>query len=112
MGELRARLAAGTPGPWVAYFTKDGDPYVTVPDRPLFGANTWPDNDRSGVHHTAVSTAPPDYGKANAELIAAAVTALPGLLDEIVRLRRLLALAAEHVPDDCDHHDEIREALR
>jgi hypothetical protein len=41
-----------------------------------------------------------------------AADALVDQQHEIDRLRRLLALAAEHVPDDCDHHDEIREALR
>lgn len=61
---------AATPGPWQAYFTVHGDPFVVPAARPY---------PTSAI--ATVSTAPNDYGRANALLLAAA----PDLLACAVR---------------------------
>jgi hypothetical protein len=66
--DIRARADAATAGPWQPYFTTHGDPYV--------------------VDHTGwltrqiaqLSTAPEDYGRANAIFIAHARSDVPALL--------------------------------
>lgn len=61
---------------WVAYFTTHGDPMVVPADMPIPG------------HRIAdVSTAPDDYGRANAVLLAAA----PELADQLRESTDLLA---------------------
>lgn len=89
--ELRELAARATPGPWHAYFTTHGDPFV-VCDR-----DRWPQTQMAQV-----STAPDDYGRANCEFIAAARTALPALLDTVDRLQQqanAVRALHERVPD-------------
>ena len=59
---LRELSDAATPGPWHAYFTVHGDPSVVLdPERPAF------------TKVLDIATTPDDYGRADAELIVAAV---------------------------------------
>ena len=69
---IKARCEAATAGPWQAYFTTHGDPYVAEEGRPKFGM--------------VVSTSPDDYGRANCQFIAHARTDIPALIAEIERL--------------------------
>ncbi len=93
--ELRAKAEAATPGPWEA--------------KRIAGTH-------SVVHHPAaliqIQIVAAVDTRDTAFIAAANPATVLSLIDELDRLRRLLALAAEHVPDDCDHHNEIREALR
>lgn len=88
VAKLRALLAAATPGPW------------TEDDGSLYGPN-----DGAVAHiarhasmHTVLATGE-DWKHADAALIAAAVNALPGLLDQLEALRaerdRMSTQAAE-----------------
>lgn len=70
---IEAVANAATPAPWEAYYTVHGDPYVAQQGRPKFGV--------------VVSTAPDDYGRADAEFIAASREAVPALIAEVRRLR-------------------------
>ena len=56
---LRALAEAATPGPWEPYLNMHGDAYVCEKGRKLFGV----------IAHA--SSSPDDYGRANAEFIAA-----------------------------------------
>lgn len=67
---LRTLSEAATPGPWHAYFTVQGDPFVvTDPEHPFSG------------RIADVSVAPADYGRADTTLIVAAVDFLRDVLD-------------------------------
>jgi len=59
--DVSGDCSEATPGPWRAYFTVHGDPYVVPSARPY---------PTSAI--ATVSTAPDDYGRANALLLAAA----------------------------------------
>jgi hypothetical protein len=76
---LRPMSENATTGPWERYVTTHGDPYVAVAGRAMFQAVTNPENDRTDTL-AAVSTGPEDYGRANAEFIAAAVNFVRSLL--------------------------------
>ena len=79
VAELRALLTAATPGPWEVYQTIHAEPWVAEVGRGMFGAVCAPATGRER------------YGLDNANLIAAAVSALPDLLDELARLQGLVA---------------------
>lgn len=83
MADLRALTAAATPGPWNA----DG---LTL--RP---GTIW---DTKGDDIARA------WSQADANLIVAAVNALPALLDEIDRLRAVAGLAEEALAATGDHH--------
>lgn len=88
IAELRGLLSRATPGPWEVY---DGDAAIVL---------AFPDH----VATTILDTLPPDCRTAieaekNAALIAAARTALPGLLDEVERLKRLLSEGLVYMHD-------------
>jgi hypothetical protein len=83
---LRALLAAATPGPWTQRVSSTGEPL----DRVDAGEDHIACCD--GGHYTR--------GVANAALAAAAVTALPGLLDERDALRAALEKLVAASPDD------------
>ena len=72
--QLRQLEQAATPGEWQPYFTGHGDPYVVGGER--HGGPIFPQDIRAEV-----SKAGDSYGRADAELIAAARNALPALLD-------------------------------
>ena len=85
---LRALCEAATPGPWEAWQTVEAEPVVSVAGRQMFGVVARPNYGRE------------DYGKADAEFIAAAREALPALLAEdtstvVDTLRRAARLARE-----------------
>lgn len=86
---LRELDEAAAPRPWRAYFTAHGDPHVigsAVACRRADGEPVFPQDLRA-----TVSTAAADYGRADAELIAAARNALPSLLRLAESWRTLLA---------------------
>jgi hypothetical protein len=83
LDEIEARANAATPGPWEAYFTLHGDPMVVEQGQGPFGAVTLP------------STAPDDYGKANAEFIAHAREDIPALVQRVRELEQTLAFFAD-----------------
>lgn len=92
LDELEARLSASgvSPRPWYAHFNAHGDPAVNSSF-----------NDRKGFTRVATpSTSPADYGRANAELIAAAVNALPRL----IAIARAAALKRNAIARDFDLH--------
>ena len=111
-----ALAAAATPGPWAPYYTVHVDPFVV------------PEGDGPGGAIANVSTAPPDYGRANCEWLGRA----PGIALALVaerdearaengrlraeneRLRVVLAAntAYEDTPCRFDHHGDCQEHLR
>lgn len=90
--DLRALAEAATPGPWEAYFTQHGDPFVSEAGRGWFGALTvepGEDDQQLGIA-ARVATGPADYGRANCLFIAAANPAVVmALIDELAEYRAL-----------------------
>lgn len=90
-----------TPGRWVPYFTVHGDPFV-VPESRQFPTSAL----------ATVSTAPSDYGRRNAVLMAAAPDLLAALqevfaaIDRFVEDRNLYALSCH-----CDGYSPARKLL-
>jgi len=80
--KLRELIAKATPGPWQAMNAYQWDSIIGDIDGP----------DDGEMHYESVTdiTSHHDRSRANAALIAAAISALPALLDELARLRRLL----------------------
>ena len=76
---IEVLCVAATPGRWEPYFTIHGDPHVTQVGRGAFGVVA------------SIATSPGDYGRANAEFIAAARTDLPALVAELREARTQLA---------------------
>lgn len=70
IAQIRARLAAATPGPWAAWQNKDAEPEVSQQGSYYMGLVATP------------SHQPADYGRANADLIANAPADLAWLLAE------------------------------
>jgi hypothetical protein len=90
IAELRRLMAEATPGPW-AYDTEDiGDEYVVMAPDILYGKDRAIIVDRDGALCPDVP-GPLSTRFANADLICRAVNALPSLLDEIERLRGVVA---------------------
>jgi hypothetical protein len=87
---LRELLAKATPGPWRAERIGEEESLVHAPESAEQLAK------RRDVGHACVFC--DSHHAANAELIAAAVNALPALLDEIDRLRRVAEAAREQAP--------------
>ena len=81
--DLRAKLAAATPLPWEEW-QGAGKWYLTQKGRSFVGVVV------------KMATGWPDGGKANRVAIVAGMNALPGLLDEIERLREALRYADKH----------------
>ena len=106
LAEIRARLAAATPGPW---FTVD------LPWRPR-GCGSWivagnpdphvgtPVLDSIDIEEWLADEDGPDYTQSDADLefAAAARSDIPALLAEVDRLRGLL-LSHRLDPDRCGH---------
>lgn len=102
---IRAREQAATPGPWEPLFTVHGDPFVVPACTPYPSRQI-----------AAVSVAPEDYGRADAEFIAHARKDIPTLLDA------LEAAEAERdafkdefykwemTDEDCPHVDRMKAA--
>lgn len=106
--KLRALLAAGTPGPWRAVI--EGDQPV-VYYRGLIGLCANKNSDGYVSVVTEANARPVHDVKANAALIAAAVNALPELLNETERLRADLArVTAERNHMRAIMADEVRRA--
>jgi hypothetical protein len=84
---IRARAEAATEGPWASIPTVHGDPHVQTGE-PV---------DESGcavivagfprTRRVALWTSPSDYGRADAEFIAAARADVPALIAEVERLQ-------------------------
>ncbi len=82
--ELRALLAAATPGPWGVFQESVHDPVVINTPERIVCEFHWYDHK-------------PTDREPDAHLIVAAVNALPGLLDEIERLRAALGTACDRI---------------
>lgn len=88
VAEVRARLAAATPGPWRVKFSGRGYPYqITAPN----GSHA-----KYVTRWAAISVPSLPEGRANAALIAAAPTDLARLCDRVEELERALKLIASH----------------
>lgn len=90
IARLRTLAQAATPGPWVPYFTVHGDPYVL--GRPADRGGRDPIFPQDIV--ATIATGPADYGRGDAEFIAAARDAVERLcnqLDEANKLGQALA---------------------
>ena len=79
--KLRALLAAATPGPWECVLSGPAPRIEAVDKRRGMRA--------AGDPHPVIARMPKDHApdSANGDIIAAAVNALPELLDEVERLR-------------------------
>lgn len=71
-------LDHATPGPWEAYYTIHGEPFVTLPGLPIT-------HGIAAVSTGSIEDGRDDYGRANAALIAAT----PELLSVLVPAARL-----------------------
>jgi hypothetical protein len=87
--KLRELIAKATPGPWQAMNAYQWDSIIGDIDGP----------DDGEMHYESVTdiTSHHDRSRANAALIAAAISALPALLAEVERLRRVEARWAFYV---------------
>lgn len=87
--KLRALLAAATPGPWECVLSGPAPRIEAVDKRRGMRA--------AGDPHPVIARMPKDYAPtlANGDIIAAAVNALPELLDEVERLRMAETQATE-----------------
>jgi len=102
---LQALLEAGTPKPWSPYFTVHGDPFVVMDlRRPMT------------TIVARVGTAPDDYGRADARLLALAPSLAAFVLslspDDAATVGRLSKVLSGHEPlpehdgDDCSCGEE------
>lgn len=101
--QVRARLAAATPGPWEAWQNKDAEYEVGQPGRGYFG------------HVATPNRGPDDYGQANADLIANAPADLERLMARAEaaedRLRAAWEQGDRDAAEKISMHVERQQAL-
>jgi hypothetical protein len=97
--ETLTRLhAASTQGEWYAYFTTHGDPFVVGdPERWLF------------TRIADIATAPNDYGKANAEFIAAAHNLMPKVAERVRELEAEVEQQKERADSNFQSYLRVRD---
>lgn len=111
MQALRILSEAASPGPWEFDPGFHGDPLIAQVDRGAFGAiaTAYPDSEQLRLGKVAMaSTSPGDYGRANAQFIAAACNYVRELLaaTSCPRCQQYLLIVGHQVCPRCEAADD------